>query len=192
MKFQRTYLKDIVICEPIRHHDERGCFSEVFRKDLLENFLGHNINFVQENESINKRGVVRGLHYQTFPYSQSKLTRVVKGTILDIAVDIRIGSPTFGKFVAIELSESNMRQLYIPRGFAHGFIALEDNTQIVYKVDNYYNQECEKGIVYDDRTIGIDWKLPQHELILSKRDTLHPKLSEAENLFEYGINYYAQ
>jgi len=190
MKFTFTSLEDVVLCEPIIYEDDRGYFSEIFRQDKLEDFIGYKLNFIQENESKSKRGVVRGLHYQLPPFAQAKLTRVVQGSILDIAVDIRKNSATFGKYIAIELSSDNMQQLYVPRGFAHGFIALEDDTRVLYKTDNYYNKSYERGIFYKDPKINIDWKLDSKELILSVKDTLQPQLAEVVDLFEDGTNYY--
>lgn len=190
MKFIRTALVDVVLCEPFIHQDKRGYFCETFHKDKLENFLGYKLDFVQENESKSKKGVIRGLHYQMHPFAQSKLTRVIEGSILDIAVDIRKNSPTFGKYIAVKLSSKNMKQLYIPRGFAHGFIALEDETRILYKTDNYYNKDYERGILYNDSTINIDWKYSAKDLLISPKDKLQPKLLETTDLFEYGYNYY--
>jgi dTDP-4-dehydrorhamnose 3,5-epimerase len=163
---------------------------ESYRKDLLEKFIGYRIDFCQDNESRSKRGVLRGLHYQLPPFAQTKLVRVIKGKVLDVAVDIREGSPTFGKYVAVELSEENKRQLFVPRGFAHGFVVLEDDTVFAYKVDSYYSPECDRGIAYNDPRIGIEWPLPESELILSQKDTRQPLLEEAET-FVYGENLYA-
>ncbi len=191
MKFSRTAIEDVVIIEPKVHGDHRGYFVETYRQDKLEEFLGYSINFCQDNESKSKKGVLRGLHYQLPPYAQTKLVRVIKGKVLDVVVDIRKGSPTFGKYVAVELSEANKKQLFVPRGFAHGFVVLEDDTIFAYKVDSYYSPECDKGIAYNDASIGIDWQLPESELLLSDKDTKQPKLNETVDLFEYGVNYYA-
>jgi len=191
MKFIRTEIEDVVICEPTVHGDERGYFVETFRADKLEDFLGFKINFCQDNESKSSRGVLRGLHYQLPPFAQTKLVRVIQGRVLDVAVDIRKGSPTFGKHVAVELSAENKRQLLVPRGFAHAFVVLEDDTIFAYKVDNYYSPECDRGISYADEKLGIAWSIPQSELKLSQKDTQQPMLHETENLFEYGVNYYA-
>lgn len=160
MDFIRTNIPDVVIIEPVVHGDERGYFVETFRTDKLETFLGYKINFCQDNESKSSRGVLRGLHYQLAPAAQTKLVRVIAGRVLDVAVDIRKGSPTFGKHVAVELSAENKRQLLVPRGFAHGFVVLEDDTIFAYKVDNYYSPENDRGIAFDDATLGID--LLQH------------------------------
>jgi dTDP-4-dehydrorhamnose 3,5-epimerase len=157
---------------------------ETFRQDLLEAFLGHPVSFLQDNESLSRRGTLRGLHYQIPPAAQSKLVRVVRGRIYDVAVDIRRGSPTFGRYVALELSASNRLQLYIPAGFAHGFLVLEDDTLVSYKVDALYSPEHERGISYDDPQIAIPWPLPPSELLLSPKDRSQPRLAEARDLFE--------
>ena len=190
MNFIRTEIPDVVIIEPTVHGDERGYFAETFRADKLEAFLGYKIDFCQDNESKSSRGVLRGLHYQLHPAAQIKLVRVIKGRVLDVAVDIRKGSPTFGKHVTVELSEENKKQLLVPRGFAHGFVVLEDDTIFAYKVDNYYSPENDRGIAFDDETIGIDWGIAKEELKLSAKDQTQPKLNETNDLFEYGVNYY--
>ncbi|MEN8146016.1 MAG: dTDP-4-dehydrorhamnose 3,5-epimerase [Campylobacterota bacterium] len=191
MNFIRTEISDVVICEPTVHGDERGYFVETFREDKLEEFLGYKIGFCQDNESKSSRGVLRGLHYQLPPFAQTKLVRVIQGRVLDVAVDIRKGSPTFGKHVAVELSSENKRQLLVPRGFAHAFVVLEDDTVFAYKVDNYYSPECDRGISFNDEALGIDWQVPHSELNLSLKDTKQPKLNETNDLFEYGVDYYA-
>ena len=191
MKFTRTEIPDVVIVDPKVHGDERGYFVETFRADKLEAFLGYQINFCQDNESKSTKGVLRGLHYQLHPAAQTKLVRVIHGSVLDVAVDIRIGSPTFGKHVAVELSAENKRQLLVPRGFAHGFVVLEEDTIFAYKVDNYYSPENDRGIAFDDPELNIDWQLPNRELKLSQKDRVQPKLHETDDLFEYGVNYYA-
>ena len=190
MNFIRTDIPDVVICEPTVHGDDRGYFVETFRADKLEDFLGYRINFCQDNESKSSRGVLRGLHYQLAPAAQSKLVRVIQGRVLDVAVDIRKGSPTFGKHVAVELSAENKRQLLVPRGFAHGFVVLEDDTVFAYKVDNYYSPENDRGILFSDKALGVDWKVPHNELNLSAKDKVQPKLAETNDIFEYGVNYY--
>lgn len=190
MNFTRTEIEDVIICEPTVHGDERGYFVETFRADKLEAFLGYKINFCQDNESKSSKGVLRGLHYQLPPFAQTKLVRVIEGRVLDVAVDIRKGSPTFGKYVAVELSADNKKQLLVPRGFAHAFVVLEDNTVFAYKVDNYYSPECDRGISYEDEALGIKWPLSLEELKLSEKDTRQPKLSETHDIFEYGVNYY--
>jgi len=191
MDFIRTEIPDVVICEPTVHGDERGYFVETFRADKLEEFLGYTINFCQDNESKSSRGVLRGLHYQLHPAAQTKLVRVIQGKVLDVAVDIRQGSPTFGKHVSVELSSENKRQLLVPRGFAHAFVVLEDDTVFAYKVDNYYSPENDRGIKFDDPALEIDWVVPHNELNLSEKDTKQPKLNETNDLFKYGVNYYA-
>jgi len=191
MNFIRTDIDDVVIIEPKVHGDSRGYFVETFRADKLEEFLGYKINFIQDNESKSSRGVLRGLHYQLAPMAQTKLVRVIQGSVLDVAVDIRKGSPTFGKYVSVELTSENKKQLLIPRGFAHGFVVLEDDTIFAYKVDNYYSPENDRGIAFNDEDLGIDWKIVHNELNLSAKDRVQPKLSETFNLFEYGVDYYA-
>jgi dTDP-4-dehydrorhamnose 3,5-epimerase len=190
MNFIKTAIPDLVILEPKVHGDERGYFVETFRADKLEEFLGYKINFCQDNESKSSRGVLRGLHYQLHPAAQTKLVRVIKGRVLDVAVDIRKGSPTFGEHISVELSGENKKQLLVSRGFAHGFVVLEDDTIFAYKVDNYYSPENDRGIAFDDEALGIDWLIPHKELNLSAKDKIQPKLSETTDLFGYGINYY--
>ncbi|MGJ0317065.1 dTDP-4-dehydrorhamnose 3,5-epimerase [Aliarcobacter cryaerophilus] len=191
MTFTRTAIPDVVIIEPKVHGDSRGYFVETFRQDKLEEFLGYQINFCQDNESKSSKGVLRGLHYQLPPHAQTKLVRVISGRVLDVAVDIRKNSPTFGKYVAVELSGENKKQLLIPRGFAHGFVVLEDDTVFAYKVDNYYSPQCDRGIAFDDKNLNIDWILNHNELNLSAKDTKQPKLNETNDLFEFGVDYYA-
>lgn len=190
MNFIRTEIPDVVICEPTVHGDERGYFVETFREDKLQEFLGYKIDFCQDNESKSSYGVLRGLHYQLPPHAQTKLVRVIQGRVLDVAVDIRKGSPTFGQHVAVELSSENKRQILVPRGFAHGFVVLEDDTVFAYKVDSYYSPECDRGIAYDDTDINIDWQVPHEKLNLSAKDKVQPKLNETSDLFEHGVNYY--
>jgi len=191
MNFIRTEIEDVIIIEPQVHGDERGYFVETFRADKLEEFLGYKIDFCQDNESKSSRGVLRGLHYQLAPDAQTKLVRVIQGRVLDIAVDIRKGSPTFGKHVSVELNSENKRQILVPRGFAHGFVVLEDDTIFAYKVDSYYSPKNDRGIAFDDEALGIDWKISHHELKLSAKDKVQPKLAETDDIFDYGVNYYA-
>ena len=194
MNFIRTNIPDLVIIEPIVHGDSRGYFVETFRQDKLEEFLGFKINFCQDNESKSSKGVLRGLHYQLTPFAQTKLVRVIQGRVLDIAVDIRKNSPTFGQHIAVELSAENKRQLLVPRGFAHGFVVLEDDTVFAYKVDNYYSPQCDRGIAFDDKNLNIDWILNHDELNLSAKDTKQPKLFDIKDdkeIFEFGVDYYA-
>ena len=190
MNFIRTNIPDVIIIEPTVHGDDRGYFVETFRADKLEAFLGYKLNFGQDNESKSSRGVLRGLHYQLPPHAQSKLVRVIQGRVLDVAVDIRKNSPTFGQHVAVELSADNKKQMFVPRGFAHGFVVLEDDTIFAYKVDNYYSPQCDRGIAFDDAALNIDWILKKEELNLSAKDKVQPLLENTNDLFEYGVNYY--
>ena len=190
MQFIRTAIADVVIIEPKVHGDERGYFVETFREDKLEEFLGYKINFCQDNESKSSRGVLRGLHYQLHPSAQTKLVRVIQGKVLDVAVDIRKKSSTFGQHVAVELSAENKKQMLVPRGFAHGFVVLEDDTIFAYKVDNYYSLENDRGILFSDEALDIDWQVSYAELNLSAKDKVQPKLSETNDIFDYGIDYY--
>lgn len=191
MKFIRTKIPDVVICEPSVHGDTRGYFVETFRQDKLEKFLGFKIDFCQDNESKSSRGVLRGLHYQLAPTAQTKLVRVIQGRVLDVAVDIRKDSPTFGQHVSIELTGENKKQMLVPRGFAHGFVVLEDDTIFAYKVDNYYSPENDRGIAFDDDELSIDWQINTASLNLSAKDKTQLKLKETNDLFEYGVDYYA-
>jgi dTDP-4-dehydrorhamnose 3,5-epimerase len=191
MNFIRTNIPDVIIIEPTVHGDHRGYFVETFRADKLEAFLGYKLNFGQDNESRSSKGVLRGLHYQLPPHAQTKLVRVISGRVLDVAVDIRRNSPTFGQHVAVELTADNKRQMLVPRGFAHGFVVLEDDTIFAYKVDNYYSPECDRGIAFNDPALNIDWILKTEELKLSDKDTKQPKLNETNDLFEFGVDYYA-
>ena len=191
MNFIRTNIPDVIIIEPTVHGDHRGYFVETFRADKLEAFLGYKLNFGQDNESKSSKGVLRGLHYQLAPHAQTKLVRVISGRVLDVAVDIRRNSPTFGQHVAVELTADNKKQLLVPRGFAHGFVVLEDDTIFAYKVDNYYSPECDRGIAFNDPALNIDWILKTEELKLSDKDTKQPKLNETNDLFEFGVDYYA-
>ena len=190
MKFTKSDIPDVIIVEPAVFSDDRGYFMETFRKDKLEEVIGHSVDFVQDNESKSTYGVLRGLHFQLPPFAQSKLVRVIKGEILDIAVDIRKGSPTFGKSVSIELSEENKRMIFIPRGFAHGFVVLSKEAVFSYKVDNYYSRESDRGIAFNDPALNIDWQLPIGSLRLSEKDRMQPLLADADKLFDYGENLY--
>ena len=184
MNFIKTKLEGVVICEPKIHADERGYFVETFRLDELEKFTQKKWNFVQDNESLSQKGVLRGLHFQLPPFAQSKLLRVIKGRVLDVALDIRKNSPTFGEFVAVELSGENKRQILLPQGFAHGFLVLENDTIFAYKVDNYYSKECDRGILWNDAQIGINWGdfYDLNKIILSQKDKTQPLLSEVKEL----------
>ncbi len=190
MDFIKTEIPEVVICEPKVHGDERGYFVETFRADKLEEFVGYEINFCQDNESKSSYGVLRGLHYQLPPHAQTKLVRVIEGEVLDVAVDIRKNSPTFGKHVSIILSGENKKQLLIPRGFAHGFVVLSPTATFAYKVDSYYSPECDRGIAFNDPSLNIDWMVEHSKLQLSPKDTTQPLLQDTNDLFEYGVNYY--
>ncbi|WP_026968961.1 dTDP-4-dehydrorhamnose 3,5-epimerase [Algoriphagus terrigena] len=190
MKFLRTEIPDVVLIEPTVFGDQRGYFAETFRQDKLEEFLGFRLGFCQDNESKSEFGVLRGLHFQLPPFSQSKIVRVTEGKVLDVAVDIRKGSPTFGKYVAEELSAENRRQLFVPRGFAHGFVVLSDWAVFNYKVDNYYNPQADRGLAFDDPALGIDWILQLDQLKLSEKDRKQPSLKDAD-LFTFAEDLYA-
>lgn len=169
MKFTQQAIEGVWLIEPVRHGDERGYFCETFRSDLFEAHVGK-IDFVQDNESFSRRGVMRGLHFQRGEWSQAKLVRVTRGEIVDIVVDLRLGSPTFGRHVTARLSAENGRQLFMPRGMAHGFVVLSDEAQFQYKVDNYYAPQAEMTLLYDDPELAIDYPLPAAELLLSPKD----------------------
>ncbi|WP_298878389.1 dTDP-4-dehydrorhamnose 3,5-epimerase [uncultured Polaribacter sp.] len=171
MKVIETGLKDCFIIEPQVFGDDRGSFLLEYNKKEFQEKTGFTGDFVLGNQSTSEYGVIRGLHLQRGKYSQAKLVRVVKGKILDVAVDVRKGSPTFGKHFSIELSEENNKQLFVPRGFLHGFSVLEDDTIVSYKCDNYYNFESEDGVIYNDIDLNIDWKIPQEKITLSEKDT---------------------
>ena len=189
MNIIKTDIPEVVIVEPRVFGDNRGYFFESFSERDFAAAV-REVKFVQDNESLSCYGVVRGLHFQKPPHAQSKLVRVVKGRVLDVAVDIRKGSPTFGQHVAVELSEENHRQLFIPRGFAHGFAVLSDQAIFQYKCDDYYAPETEGAIAWDDPEIGIDWKIPEDKVILSPKDATHPELKDSTELFDYSIDYY--
>jgi len=184
LKFTPQLITDVILIEPNVHADERGYFVETFRQDLFEEVLGYQVNFIQHNESKSSKGVLRGLHFQLEPYAQAKLIRVIEGRVLDVVVDIRKSSPTFSQHVAVELSEKNKHQLFVPHGFAHGYVVLSDSSTLVYKVDNYYAPEHERGIAFNDSKLGIDWKIAVDELQLSDKDRTHPDLTDTFELFE--------
>ena len=185
MEIFETALEGVLIMEPRVFKDARGYFFESFSQREFDEKVCP-IRFVQDNESMSTYGVVRGLHYQRMPYTQSKLVRCVKGRVLDVAVDIRRGSPTFGQHVAVELSEENHRQLFIPRGFAHGFSVLSDVAVFQYKCDNFYHPEADAGIQLMDETLGIDWRIPIEQAILSEKDLHHAKLCDV--VLDFDIN----
>jgi dTDP-4-dehydrorhamnose 3,5-epimerase len=184
MKFTPQSIEDVILIEPTIHGDDRGYFVETFRQDLFEAAIGYKVNFVQDNESKSTKGVLRGLHCQLPPYAQAKLVRVIEGKVLDIAVDIRKSSPTFGQHVSVELTAQNKQQLFVPYGFAHGFVVLSDSATFAYKVDNYYTPEYDKGIAFNDDRLKIDWQLSVKDLQLSDKDKAHPSLANAKDLFE--------
>lgn len=179
MKLTPTPLKDCFILEPSIFEDERGIFIETFNKKTFDKVTGLSVNFVQDNQSISTRGVLRGLHYQKGAFAQAKLVRVVKGKVKDIVVDIRKDSPTFGQHFSIILDDVDHKQLFVPRGFAHGFITLSENSVFAYKCDNLYNKESEGGIIYNDATLDLDWHLPHEQLIVSAKDSELPGFEEA-------------
>ncbi len=184
MKLTSQSIEDVILITPTMHGDDRGYFIETFRQDLLEEAIGYKVNFVQENESRSTKGVLRGLHYQLPPYTQAKLVKVVEGSVLDIAVDLRKSSPTFGQHVSLELTAQNKHQLFVPHGFAHGFVVLSDSATFAYKVDNYYAPDYDRGIAFDDDQLKINWQLSAEELQLSYKDMAHPSLANAKYLFE--------
>ena len=189
MKIEKTDLKDVLLITPKSFEDKRGSFRENFRLDKLENFIDRKIVFCQDNLANSKKGVIRGLHYQLEPYSQSKLVSVIKGEVLDVVVDIRKGSPTFGKHISFVLNENNQQHLFIPRGYAHGYITLSDESIFYYKVDNYFNKLSEGSIAYDDPKLEINWKLPKSEFIVSEKDQNHLAIDKIK-LFNYNSNLY--
>lgn len=190
MKVIDTKIEGVLILEPDVFGDERGYFYESYSQREFDAKV-RPVRFVQDNESKSRYGVLRGLHFQQGEFAQSKLVRVVQGRVLDVAVDIRLGSPTFGKHVAVELTAENRLQLFIPRGFAHGFSVLSPGAVFQYKCDNPYAPQSEGAVAWDDPALGIDWRLPAEEIILSEKDRRHPLLAEAENLFDYNTDYYA-
>ena len=183
MKFISQSIADVILIEPTIHGDDRGYFVETFRQDLLEEAIGHKVNFVQGNESKSFKGVLRGLHYQLPPYTQAKLVRVIEGSVMDVAVDIRKSSATFGQYVSVELTAQNKYQLFVPHGFAHGFVVLSDSATFAYKVDNYYAPEHEMGISFDDEQLDINWGMPHEILQISKKDRQLPSLEMIEKFF---------
>lgn len=191
MKVIKTKIERVVIIEPKVFKDSRGYFFESFsQKDFEEQVC--KINFVQDNESMSSYGVMRGLHFQRPPYTQSKLVRCVKGRVLDVAVDIRKGSPTYGQHVAVELTEDNHRQFFIPRGFAHGFAVLSDIAVFQYKCDNFYAPEADGGINIKDESLNIDWQIPMSSAILSEKDLKHVCLKDFDSPFDYNVNLYPE
>ena len=189
MKVIKTPIEGVVIIEPKVFKDARGYFFESFSQREFEEKV-HKINFVQDNESMSSYGVMRGLHFQRPPFTQSKLVRCVKGRVLDVAVDIRKGSPTYGQHVAVELTEENHRQFFVPRGFAHGFAVLSETAVFQYKCDNFYHPEADGGISILDDTLGIDWKIPTEHANLSEKDTKHELLKDFDSPFDINETLY--
>ena len=191
MEVIKTAIDGVVIIEPKVFKDQRGYFFESFSQREFEAKV-RKINFVQDNESMSSYGVMRGLHFQRPPYTQSKLVRCVRGKVLDVAVDIRKGSPTYGQHVAVELSEDNHRQFFVPRGFAHGFAVLTDTAVFQYKCDNFYAPQADGGISIKDESLGIDWKIPTDKAILSEKDTIHSCLKDFDSPFSYDEDLYPE
>ena len=196
MNVTKTDIEGVLMIEPNLFRDDRGYFLESFNErefnDKIYPILGHKINFCQDNESMSFYGVIRGLHFQRPPYSQSKLVRCVKGRVLDVVVDIRKGSPTYGKYVSEELTEDNHLQFFIPRGFAHGFAVLSETAVFQYKCDEFYHPEADGGISILDDTLGIDWKIPAENVNLSEKDTKHPLLKDFDSPFDIHVDLYKQ
>lgn len=190
MKFFQTELPGVIIFEPSVYSDARGEFMESFRNDFFKEAIGYDINFCQENQSTSNKGVIRGLHYQAAPFAQSKLVTVISGKVLDVVVDVRRNSPFFGENIKVELSDSNKKQLFIPRGFAHGFKSLQDQTIFSYKVDSYYSKKHDRGIIYNDKDLNIDWEIKNNsEIQISKKDLELPFFANS-NDFNYKDNLY--
>ncbi|MDU1904891.1 MAG: dTDP-4-dehydrorhamnose 3,5-epimerase [Dysgonomonas sp.] len=189
MNIIKTDIEGVVIIEPKVFNDNRGYFFESFSQKTFEEKICKT-TFVQDNESMSSYGVLRGLHYQKPPHAQSKLVRVIKGKVLDVAVDIRDGSPTFGQHVAVELSEENKKQFFVPRGFAHGFVVLSEKVIFQYKCDNFYSPKLEGAIAWDDPDLSIDWQIPLDKIILSDKDKYHKRLKDVEWLFNYNDSLY--
>lgn len=191
MEVIKTELEGVVILEPRIFEDARGYFFESFSQREFDAKV-REVRFVQDNESKSSYGVLRGLHFQKPPHAQSKLVRVVKGAVLDVAVDIRRGSPTFGRHVAVELTAENHRQLFIPRGFAHGFVVLSEEVVFQYKCDNFYAPQSEGAVAWNDEALAIDWRVPADKIQLSAKDSVNKALAEVEELFDYNTDYYAE
>lgn len=192
MNVIETSLKGLIILEPKIFGDSRGYFFESYNKDQFKKDTGLDIDFVQDNQSKSCYGVLRGLHFQRPPFTQSKLVRCVKGKVLDVAVDIRKGSPTYGQHVAVELTEDNHRQFFVPRGFAHGFAVLSETAIVQYKCDNFYAPQADGGISIKDDTLGIDWQIPMDKAILSDKDLKHICLKDFDSPFNYNENLYPE
>jgi len=184
MKFIKTEIPEVIIIEPTLFGDDRGYFLESYNKEAFEENIGA-VHFVQDNESKSSKGVLRGLHFQKPPYNQAKLVRCIEGSVMDVAVDIRKGSPTYGKHIAVELSGENKRQLFVPRGFAHGFAVLSETAVFAYKVDNRYAPEYDSGIRYDDKELNIDWSLTEEEVLLSEKDKNLSSFKDLDSPFKF-------
>jgi dTDP-4-dehydrorhamnose 3,5-epimerase len=184
---ERLAISGLLLLTPKKHGDQRGFFSETFRADLFGHEVKGPVSFVQDNHVYSaQKGVLRGLHFQLPPHAQRKLVRCTRGSIFDVGVDIRVGSPTFGHHAGVELSATNWKQLWIPPGFAHGYITLEDHSEVIYKVTDYYAPECDRGIAWDDPSLNIDWQLPHAEVILSEKDRKQPRLADITPAFRYN------
>lgn len=190
MKISKLALPGALLLETQAHNDQRGYFAETYRQQLLDNVVGHSVRFVQDNEAFSQFGVLRGLHYQKTPFAQSKLVRVVQGAVLDIIVDIRLGSPTFGQHLATELSADKPQQLFVPRGFAHGYLTLTPQALLQYKVDNYFSPADDCGLNYADPALAISWPLPKAQLKLSDKDLRQPLLSQLAVHFHFADTLY--
>ena len=185
MAFIKTEFPELLIIEPTVFKDSRGYFFESYNEKTFA-AEGIDVKFVQDNQSKSSYGVIRGLHYQLEPYAQTKLIRVLSGNIMDVVVDIRKGSPTFGKVFSIELSAGNNKQLLIPKGFAHGFSVLSETAEVIYKCDTFYNKESESGILFNDVALNIDWKIPADKAIISEKDLVQPSINNCKNNFVFG------
>ena len=183
MNFIETNLKGCFIIEPKVFHDDRGYFMESFNQNTFEKAIGKSVNFVQDNQSFSTKGVLRGLHYQCGVHAQAKLVRVLEGEVLDVAVDLRPDSPTYGQSYSILLSAENQKQFFVPRGFAHGFLVVSDTATFFYKCDNFYNKESEGGLIYNDPTVNVDWNFPTDDLIISEKDQILPTLENAKKVW---------
>ncbi|MGY3494952.1 dTDP-4-dehydrorhamnose 3,5-epimerase [Bradyrhizobium sp. USDA 4502] len=185
MRVEVLTIPEVLLVTPIKHGDERGFFSETFRADVLA-ARGVRESFVQDNHvRSTQRGVLRGLHFQTPPHAQGKLVRCMRGAILDVAVDIRAGSPTYGRHVAAELSAANWRQLWVPPGFAHGYVTLESDCEVAYKTTDYYAPDCDRGVAWDDPALAIDWRITPADAVLSEKDRKQPRLQDMQPVFQY-------
>ncbi len=184
MQLESTPIADLVVVVPSLIHDERGYFYESFNEQRFANLYGKTVHFVQDNQAKSVRNVLRGLHYQLAPHAQAKLVSVIQGEVLDVAVDLRQSSPTFGQHYSILLSAENKKQLFVPRGFAHGYVVLSETAEFFYKCDNYYNKAAEGGLAYNDPALNIDWKIDLSNAIVSEKDTKNPVLALALNNFE--------